>query len=39
MLRYSSKVGVAVQEEDLAILAEKIQRILNDEARRFGIAV
>jgi hypothetical protein len=39
MLRYSSKVGVGVQEEDLAILAEKIQRILNDEARRFGIAV
>jgi hypothetical protein len=39
MLRYSSKAGVAAQEEDLSMLAEKIRRILNDEARRFGIAV
>jgi hypothetical protein len=27
------------QEEDMAVLADKIKRILNDEARRFGIDV
>jgi hypothetical protein len=39
-VQHSSRInGVAEQEEDLAILADKIKRILNDEARRFGIDV
>jgi hypothetical protein len=39
-LRISSRVDAATaSEEDLGVLAEKIQRILNEEARRFGIDV
>lgn len=39
-LRHSSRVeGATGAEEDLGVLAEKIKRILNEEARRFGIDV
>jgi hypothetical protein len=38
-LRHSSKVDASTPDEDLGVLAEKIKRILNEEARRFGIDV